>query len=440
MECIYINSDNMSEVIEIFKHAGYDDVVEMEREGRYINLKKPNDSKKYFRYDMVKKQFERINFYKTVDDKVTPVSVKNITGWFKSIRLITTDKKFAKLVLFNKYHWDFSNFRNPVRYIEMLGASKSTYLEQWESLGIKFDDVEDWFRKLKSKEYYYLRHSIRIKYPPSKVSKSLLNYIKKLDKIETHQLNDLIENYNNGEYVILNELMDLERTVNFANIFDITNFYGTNLCVLTENDFRCKNIRNNMLRTISEYHLDIESFCEWIKYQKNVEKNDIDYIMDHYSDYLRMELALKKGIRSKITKYPKHFRDIRQRTIVEFKSYQETISEENFKEVVKMHKDLEYKTKKFSIVLPESSEDINHEADELKHCVRSYIRPMSQNQTLICFCRFTNDIETPLVTIEVKKGAITQAYTKNDRKPSEESLRFIEKWAEKKNLGLAWCW
>ena len=141
MECIYINSDNMSEVIEIFKHAGYDDVVEMEREGRYINLKKPNDSKKYFRYDMVKKQFERINFYKTVDDKVTPVSVKNITGWFKSIRLITTDKKFARLVLFNKYHWDFSNFRNPVRYIEMLGASKSTYLEQWESLGVKLDDM-----------------------------------------------------------------------------------------------------------------------------------------------------------------------------------------------------------------------------------------------------------------------------------------------------------
>ena len=436
-----VDNSTENEFIEVFSHAGYEDIVEMEREGRYINLKKPNDSKKYYRYDMVKKQFERINFYKTVDDKITPVSVKNITGWFKSIKLITKDKKFARLVIFNKYHWDYSNYRSPVRFIEMLGKSKSTYLEQWESLGIRFSDVDEWFKKVNSPHYFYSYHSISINYPPSEVSKPLMKYIKKLGTLQVYELNNLIQNFNNGEYIILNKLIKLEETVKYSNIFDMEMYYqGRIVNVLFEGDYRSKGVRNNIIKTIQTYHLDIESFCEWVKYQKNVEKNDIDYIADHYQDYLRMELALKDGVRSKVTKYPKHFRDMRQRTITEYKAYEEQINERLFKDVVDMHRSLEYETKKFSIVLPETSEDIVHEANELKHCVRSYIKPMTRNETFICFCRFTESKDVPLVTIEVKKGAVTQAYTKNDKKPPEKALEFIEKWADKKGLGLAWCW
>lgn len=444
IEDVIENVDGKS--IILFNKYSADTII-MSREGKYINLVKPTDTKKYFRYDMNEKIFERVNFYKTVDNKATEVSVKNITSWFTNCRMITFDKKFAKLVLFNKYHYDFDKFRNPVRFIEMLGNPKNRNVEEWESIGIKITDVEEWYNKvladLEGRSYYYLRHSMRIKYPPSYVSKSLLKYIKSLGELSIGRLNELVENYNNGEYNILIQLMELEKSPKYANIFDIERrYYGNgSINVLNDSDdYRSRNIKFNMIKTIIDYTLDLESFCEWVKYQKNVEKNDIDFIIDHYNDYLRMELALKDGLKSKMVKYPKHFRDVRNRTIVEYRAIEEEISEQLFKGVVEKNKKLEYKGKKYSIVLPKESNDINIEAEKLEHCVRSYIKPMTQDKTLICFCRLNENLDEPLVTIEVKRNAVTQAYGKDDKKPTIEELSFIKDWAEKKHLDLAWCW
>ena len=81
----------LDEII-IFKGADNSDVIEMSRNGKYINLKKDSEiDKKYYRFDLQKKLFERVNFYKTRDTKITPVNVKNITGWFKDCKIVTKD-------------------------------------------------------------------------------------------------------------------------------------------------------------------------------------------------------------------------------------------------------------------------------------------------------------------------------------------------------------
>ena len=68
------------EEIIIFKGDTDSDVIEMSRDGKYINLKKNSEiDKKYYRFDLQKKSFERVNFYKTRDTKISPVNVKNIT-------------------------------------------------------------------------------------------------------------------------------------------------------------------------------------------------------------------------------------------------------------------------------------------------------------------------------------------------------------------------
>lgn len=80
------------------------------------------------------------------------------------------------------------------------------------------------------------------------------------------------------------------------------------------------------------------------------------------------------------------------------------------------------------------------EADELKHCVRSYIGQVANGKTLIVFCRDVKDVEKPLVTIEVRNGYITQAYGIHDTKPDDDVLDFIRKWSRKRDLKISWCW
>ena len=80
------------------------------------------------------------------------------------------------------------------------------------------------------------------------------------------------------------------------------------------------------------------------------------------------------------------------------------------------------------------------EADELKHCVRSYIGQVVNGKTLIVFCRDVRDVEKPLVTIEVRNGYITQAYGIHDTKPKDDVLDFIRKWSRLRNLKISWCW
>jgi len=77
---------------EIVLFDGDGDLIELERNGHYIDLIKPKEiAKRYYRYDLKEKKFERVNFYKTKPTTYSEVKVKNITGWFTNCRMITKD-------------------------------------------------------------------------------------------------------------------------------------------------------------------------------------------------------------------------------------------------------------------------------------------------------------------------------------------------------------
>ena len=127
--------------IVIFKGESGGDLVELSRDGKYINLVKPKEAdKRYYRFDLQKKAFERINFYKTKPTKISEVRTENITKWFTNCRLITKDLHFGRLVVFAKYNRRFDNYSSPVRFVEQLGNKMITSIEQWEALGIKVEE------------------------------------------------------------------------------------------------------------------------------------------------------------------------------------------------------------------------------------------------------------------------------------------------------------
>ena len=189
----------LNEII-LFKGTENSDIIELTREGRYINLIKPKEQdKRYYRYDLKDKKFQRINFYKTTNDKITDVKVKNITGWFKDTRIITKDLHFGRLIIFAKHNYEFNKYKSPVRFIEQLGHKIITSIEQWEALGFKVQEMEDFFGDTLVGQNYDLRKKIyqgetqiktgywhrnityyqSINIAPSDLSKELLQYIQK---------------------------------------------------------------------------------------------------------------------------------------------------------------------------------------------------------------------------------------------------------------------
>ena len=444
------------------------DLIELSRDKQYINLIKPSEKdKRYFRYDLQKKCFERINFYKTKPKKITETKTKNITQWFKNAHIITKDLHFGRLILFAKHNHEFERYSNSVRFIEQLGHLIIEAIEQWEALGFEVEEMTQFYgeflgKGINSKKDYrkliyqgiipetswgYKRKfygAMRIR--PADLRKDLFQYIKKTyTKVNNSLLRELKDQYNNNEYPIEQTLKKLAQTPELQGTLHYTShgYYNTQgkekWAFGTSHE--SKRVRQNLISAIQEYHLEPQALLRWLKKQKNVEKNDIGYLFgaNHYPDYLNCELELKNHKYPKMNKYPDNFRTQFHKTQEEYNIIKKQVDERKFKEQNQKHIQLEHTGKKYCILTPTKTQDIHNEANELEHCVRTYIPKIVEGKTLILFLRDKKHPNIPLVTLEVKNGALTQAYGKNDSKPKKEHLNYLRKWCKIKKITPA-CW
>lgn len=451
---------------EIIVFDGPGDLIEFHREGKYLYLIKPSEkSKRYYRFNLQEGIFERINFYKTVDDKITKVDVKNVTPWFKDCKLVTKDIHFGRLVVYAKYNRRFDQYSSPVRFIEQLGSSLISNIEKWEALGIKIQEVENFFSdhlvgSSYSRGHYDDRKAIFLgtvdrdwgsfysgilSYAPSDFTKKTLNYIlEHYEYIDNSILRRMHSYYNNGEEIVEKELYDVCEDPEFLDaltyVSDNYRDRGVQRNVLDSSDHSFS-IRMSLIHLIQEFNLDIKSVLRYLKKQRNRENNDVVYLIEnrHYRDYLVCEKDLKDGSFSKMNKYPNNFRTIFHNIQSEYTAKKALIDQKKFAEQGQKFKWLECEGKEFSVIVPEDPHEINIEADVLEHCVRTYIPRVAEGKTLIAFLRFTKNPEYPYVTLEVKNGVLTQAYGKNDKKPSLKALDFLSKWAKEKGIKPG-CW
>lgn len=454
--------DNLSEVI-IFDGPG--DLIEFYRKGKYIYLEKPSEkSKRYYRFNLQTAEFERINIYKTVDNKVTTVPVKNITGWFKDCRLVTKDVHFGRLVVFAKYNRRFDKYSSPVRFIEQLGSTIITNIEKWEALGMKVYETEEFFSDHLVSDSYWGKFDHRksvyfgqvprdyrhyysgyLSYAPGDFNKNVLDHImRNFDMVDDYTLRRIHNNYNNGESKVEKEI---EAVCEDPEFYDALNYVSDsyrsrgvsrNLLDASDDSFSMK---IELIHTIQEYHLDIKAVLRFIKRQRNVENNDLNYLIGsrHYRDYLRCEKELKDGSFSKMNKYPSNFRTTFHNVDVEYSAKKASIDRKKFFAQSQKYKHLEHKGKKYCIIVPEDPFQIDEEANALEHCVRTYIPRVVKGETLIAFLRLNAAPQQPYVTLEIKNGVLTQAYGKNDSKPDEDALKFLKMYIGKKGIRPG-CW
>ena len=457
---------DVNELDEIIVFNGKGDLIEFYREGKYIYLIKPKEkSKRYFRFNLQTGKFERINIYKTVDNKITEVPTKNITFWFRDCKLVTKDIHFGRLVVFAKYNHYFDQYSSPVRFIEQLGSKVITNIEKWEALGVKVYETESFFSDhlVKTGNYwghYDWRKSIYLgdiprdfksffsgylSYGPGDFNKNVLNHIlKTYPMIDNGVLRMIHRNYNNGENEVEEDIENLCKDPEFHDALSyVCDHYQNRGATwhLLDSHNHSFNMKISLIHLIQQYHLDLESLLRFLKRQRNVENNGLEYLINarHYADYLRCEYELNDGSYSKMNKYPKNFRTVFHNVQVEHDAKKAAIDKKKFEKQGLDHKYLEHEGKKYLIKVPTDPAEIYNEAAELDHCVRIYIPRVVNGETLIAFLRVKDAPQQPFVTLEVKNGILNQAYGQNDSKPDDESLKFLKRWLNKKGLK-AGCW
>lgn len=97
----------------------------------------------------------------------------------------------------------------------------------------------------------------------------------------------------------------------------------------------------------------------------------------------------------------------------------------------------EYSNGTYSVIMPKNADEIVEEGRYLRHCVGTagYIEAMAANRCTILFLRDNKKINTPLITIEERDGAIRQCYGARDTYNTNEQIRdFIMEYASLHDL------
>ena len=74
--------------------------------------------------------------------------------------------------------------------------------------------------------------------------------------------------------------------------------------------------------------------------------------------------------------------------------------------------------------------EILDEANAQHNCVAGFIDKYASGQTDLWLMRKTSDPDTPLVTVEVRGGAIRQAFQSHNRQVTAAQRRFLSDWCE----------
>lgn len=137
-------------------------------------------------------------------------------------------------------------------------------------------------------------------------------------------------------------------------------------------------------------------------------------------------------------KYPKSLKLVHDLVNKNLKIKVNKEQQDLFKEVINQdeYKKLEYNGSYYSVIIPKTTDDIVNEGRCLHHCVGSYINTVIKGKTKILFFRDNDNIDKPLITLEVRNGVLRQYKGRQNRKPTKAEMNEIMKWANLKRLAV----
>lgn len=180
-----------------------------------------------------------------------------------------------------------------------------------------------------------------------------------------------------------------------------------------------------------------------------------DYICENniasesYGDYLTACDWLHLDFADTKVLFPKDFQTMHDDYTAQYAEYNRIEQEKEYKKknaelIKKMKEQAEkfaflssFKDSSYCVIVAKSKYDLINEGEKLHHCVgkMDYDKRQAEGQSIICFIRKNDDIETPFATAEIKIGnslTVNQCYGDRDRTVPEVE-DFVSAWLKYSN-------
>lgn len=150
-----------------------------------------------------------------------------------------------------------------------------------------------------------------------------------------------------------------------------------------------------------------------------------------YKDYYETSILLGH---EDFDKYPRSLKLCHDITSRNFKLVEDEATKKLFEEQKEYFQKFETKMRDYSVLVPKEMKDIATEGNAQHHCVASYAPKVARGDTIILFLRDNEELDKPLITVEIRGNAIVQARGFGNRAATTDEKRALTKFAKKHDL------
>ena len=193
------------------------------------------------------------------------------------------------------------------------------------------------------------------------------------------------------------------------------------------------------IEQMKRFHLPVKEGVDYLIKQAKAKEKKFSSVLWDFRDYYNMASELNYDIENPVVCFPKNLDEAhdnanRNHTVLLQKRYEKQ-ERQKLKEYEKKKKEYEkqyaFSDGEFSIIIPSGIEDIIREGKLQEHCVGGYAHRHVNGALTICFLRRTDDIDTPLYTIEMHGRLLTQVQGRKNKTPlTPEAKMFFDAWLE----------
>lgn len=192
--------------------------------------------------------------------------------------------------------------------------------------------------------------------------------------------------------------------------------------------------QQSALKVISRYRLPEKYFIRYIYFECDVSQGlSAGDAVQQYADYIRMSTEMGY---ERFDRYPKFLRTYHD---IVARNYKVKLNEEEqiqWDEVCEKNSIYKYAMDGYRIFTPMKTEELVREGNVLGHCVGSYIGKVRKGTSVIAFLRHADDIDKPLVTVEIAGNSIIQARGKMNNPVNREERDILNRFAKKFELNI----
>ena len=359
--------------------------------------------------------------------------MKSVHSFFRNIdpdSLLKLLEDDFKEVLGFIYHIHNNRFNNAGTLLHKL--QKCMKFESYIKVGMK----PLLNRIYRYSQYYRDNNDMLFQMPELKLLNSrfakILNSENSYERLDNYSLGDLVailKSTDNSEFFLsIYNLIEKHKLLPQDEIFLYT----------------LKNIKK--VRTcVDKYNCDLSSLLNYMIFRIEDMENYGYNSWEDYIDYLDMQtkiVTLAKElnpnliISSKVEKYPKYLKTNHDIVVKIYNNYKREYPEDVFKAMVNYELEEYNLPNKLVVVMPKCSNDVKEEGVVNNHCSGSYIDSIINGDRQVAFLRTAENIDIPLITLDIKDGMIQQYEGKNRRAPNDKEWEAIEKYAKIKKLRL----